>query len=220
MHKEVIAFNQTQRGEKQDLRAGDVVRVHRKIIEGSKERIQIFEGMVIVVRGGQSSSPMLTVRKVSNGVGVEIIVPLYAPQVQQIELVKRAKVRRANIGYVRTKPAKKLKLKYTDAANIKEPTKKTHTTKNESTSVVKENPSDDLTKIEGIGPKIAQTLTTAGVATFALLADADADKITEIIADVRGNHIPETWPKQAAMARDGQWDELKVWQDEMDGGKA
>ena len=79
---------------------------------------------------------------------------------------------------------------------------------------------DDLKKIEGIGPKIAQTLTDAGVATFAELAKTKPAKISEIIAGVRGNHVPDTWPKQAKMAADGKWDELKKWQDELDGGKA
>lgn len=77
---------------------------------------------------------------------------------------------------------------------------------------------DDLTKVEGIGPKIAATLTAAGVSTFAELAKTDTDKIAEIIADVRGSHNPGTWPRQADMAAQGKWDELKVWQDEMDGG--
>jgi large subunit ribosomal protein L21 len=79
---------------------------------------------------------------------------------------------------------------------------------------------DDLKKIEGIGPKIAQTLTDAGVATFAQLAKTDAAKISEIIAGVRGNHVTDTWPKQAELAAAGKWDELKKWQDELDGGKA
>ena len=79
---------------------------------------------------------------------------------------------------------------------------------------------DDLKKIEGIGPKIAQTLTDAGIATFAELAKTDAAKISEIIADVRGKHVTDTWPAQAQLAADGKWDELKKWQDELDGGKA
>jgi large subunit ribosomal protein L21 len=77
---------------------------------------------------------------------------------------------------------------------------------------------DDLKKIEGIGPKIAETLVAAGIVTFADLAKADPAKISEIIAGVRGNHIPLSWPKQAKMAADGKWDELKVWQDAVDGG--
>ena len=79
---------------------------------------------------------------------------------------------------------------------------------------------DDLKKIEGIGPKIASTLVEAGIATFADLAKTDSAKISEIIADVRGNHVTDTWPAQAKLAADGKWDELKKWQDELDGGKA
>jgi len=79
--------------------------------------------------------------------------------------------------------------------------------------------SDDLKKIEGIGPKIATTLNEAGIVSFQDLAKTDSTKILEIIADVRGNHVTDTWPEQAQMAADGKWDELKTWQDEMDGGK-
>ncbi|QRM88418.1 50S ribosomal protein L21 [Lacinutrix sp. WUR7] len=79
---------------------------------------------------------------------------------------------------------------------------------------------DDLKKVEGIGPKIAETLVEAGIATFADLAKTDAAKISEIIAGVRGNHVTDTWPAQAKLAADGKWDELKKWQDELDGGKA
>ena len=79
---------------------------------------------------------------------------------------------------------------------------------------------DDLKKVEGIGPKIAETLVEAGITTFAELAKTDAAKISEIIAGVRGNHVTDTWPAQAQLAADGKWDELKKWQDELDGGKA
>ncbi len=79
---------------------------------------------------------------------------------------------------------------------------------------------DDLKKIEGIGPKIAETLVAGGIATFADLAKAKPAKISEIIEGVRGNHIPDTWPQQAKLAADGKWDELKELQDKLDGGKA
>ena len=79
---------------------------------------------------------------------------------------------------------------------------------------------DDLKKVEGIGPKIASTLVEAGISTFAELAKTDAAKISEIIAGVRGNHVTDTWPAQAKLAAEGKWDELKKWQDELDGGKA
>lgn len=78
---------------------------------------------------------------------------------------------------------------------------------------------DDLKKVEGIGPKIAETLNAAGITTFAELAKSTPDKISKIIADVRGNHVTDTWPAQAKLAAEGKWDELKKWQDELDGGK-
>lgn len=77
---------------------------------------------------------------------------------------------------------------------------------------------DDLKKIEGIGPKIAETLVEAGIATYADLAKATSEQIATIIADVRGNHVTDTWPAQAQLAADGKWDELKEWQDKLDGG--
>ena len=79
---------------------------------------------------------------------------------------------------------------------------------------------DDLKKIEGIGPKIASTLAEAGVDSFAKLSEKSPEEISEIIAGVRGNHVTTTWPEQSKLAADGKWDELKKWQDELDGGKA
>lgn len=94
-----------------DLKAGDIVKIHRKIKEGEKERIQIFEGIVIGVKGRQSSSPMITVRRVSFGTGVEITFPLFSPLVSKIQIVKRAKVRRAKLYYLRKKGVRISKLK-------------------------------------------------------------------------------------------------------------
>lgn len=115
MKKEIIEFNKSQRAAKvPDLKTGDIIEVHRKIKEGGKERIQVFKGMIIAIKGRQSSSPMVTVRKVSGGVGVELIIPVYSPAIFKIELVKRAKVRRSKLYYIRTKPAKSLRMKYED----------------------------------------------------------------------------------------------------------
>ncbi|WP_369048125.1 50S ribosomal protein L21 [Tenacibaculum sp. UWU-22] len=93
----------------------------------------------------------------------------------------------------------------------KEETKVTATKKSASKA-------DDLKKIEGIGPKIAATLVEAGITTFADLAKTKPAKISEIIAEIRGNHVTDTWPKQAKLAADGKWDELKELQDKLDGG--
>lgn len=78
---------------------------------------------------------------------------------------------------------------------------------------------EDLTKIEGIGPEIATTLVNGGIATYAQLADASVEDVQAMIEGVRGSHDAGTWAQQAALARDGQWDELETLQAELDGGK-
>ncbi len=113
MQKEIIEFNKALRGDKKmDFQAGDVVKVYRKIKEGDKERIQLFEGIILAVKGRQSSSPTITVRKVSGGIGVELVLPILSPNIEKIELVKRAKVRRSKLYYLRELTAKKSRLKY------------------------------------------------------------------------------------------------------------
>ena len=83
-----------------EFRAGDTVRVHARIVEGSRERIQIFEG-VVSKRRGEGISETYTVRKISNGIGVERTFPLHTPRVDKIEVVRYGKVRRAKLYYLR-----------------------------------------------------------------------------------------------------------------------
>ena len=89
---------------------GDTVRVHGKIKEGNRERIQIFEGTVIKVQGG-CNRETFTVRKTSNGVGVEKTWPLHSPNVEKIEVIRKGKVRRAKLFYLRDRIGKKAKVK-------------------------------------------------------------------------------------------------------------
>ena len=89
----------------------DTVRVHQKVKERDKQRIQVFEGVVLARKHGKGLSATVTVRKVSQSVGVERIFPLHAPFVQKIEVVKRAKVRRAKLYYLREAKGKKARLK-------------------------------------------------------------------------------------------------------------
>ena len=79
---------------------------------------------------------------------------------------------------------------------------------------------EDLTKLEGVGPKISKTLAEGGLGTFAAVAAASPDQIKEILSAASIGANPETWPQQAALAADGKWDELKALQDELDGGRA
>ena len=102
-----------------DIRPGDTVRVHQKIKEGDpsstsgqvKERIQVFEGVVLAKKHGKGISGTITVRKISQGVGVERIFPIHAPFIQKIEVAKRAKVRKAKLYYLRDAKGKKARLK-------------------------------------------------------------------------------------------------------------
>ena len=83
-----------------DFRAGDSVRVHARIVEGSRERIQIFEG-VVIKRRGEGISETYTVRKISNGIAVERTFPLHTPRVDKIEVTRHGRVRRAKLYYLR-----------------------------------------------------------------------------------------------------------------------
>src|SRR5580692_12594513 len=86
-----------------DLRSGDTVRVHQKIEEKGKFRIQIFEGLVLARKHGREAGGTFTVRRVLSGVGVEKVFPLYSPMIDKIEIVKRSRVRRAKLYYIREK---------------------------------------------------------------------------------------------------------------------
>ncbi len=90
---------------------GDTVRVHNKIKEGNRERVQIFEGTVTKKQGGETSRATFTVRKVSNGIGVEKTWPLHSPNVEKVEVVRRGKVRRAKLFYLRKLTGKRAKVK-------------------------------------------------------------------------------------------------------------
>ena len=93
-----------------DFRVGDTVKVYGKIKEGNRERIQVFEGIVLKRQGG-SSRETFTVRKTSGGIGVEKTWPVHSPNVERIEVVRRGKVRRAKLNYLRGRIGKKAKVK-------------------------------------------------------------------------------------------------------------
>ena len=102
--------SQYMKQELPEVQVGDTVRVHVKIKEGSRERIQIFEGTVIAKRGG-GISETFTVRRVSYGVGVEKTFPIHSPHVEKVETVRHGKVRRAKLYYLRDRVGKRSKVK-------------------------------------------------------------------------------------------------------------
>ena len=93
------------------FRAGDRVRVHVRVVEGDKSRIQVFEGDVIARRGGENLRATFTVRKTSGGVGVERTFPLHSPNIDKIELVRHGRVRRSKIYYLRGLRGKKARIR-------------------------------------------------------------------------------------------------------------
>ena len=98
-----------QKKEVPSLKAGQTVRVHVKVVEGEKERTQVFEGVVIGI-SGKGSRITFTVRKISYGVGVERIFPLYSPRIEKIQVMSSGKVRRAKLYYLRNLSGKRARL--------------------------------------------------------------------------------------------------------------
>lgn len=123
---QLIAYVETSYRKKTlpDFRVGDIVRVHQRIREGGKERIQVFEGIVIAKKHGRGMNGTFTVRRVASGVGVERVYPLHSPAITKIERLRSSKVRRAKLYFLRARIGKKARLKGWEAyASWEEPTK-------------------------------------------------------------------------------------------------
>jgi len=115
MTTKLDTFNETQlKKDVPDIRPGDVVRVSLRLSEKTKrggEKIQVFEGLVIAKKHGKGMNATFTVRKISDGIGVERIFPLHMPAIVKLEIVKRSKVRRAKLYYMRERAGKKARIK-------------------------------------------------------------------------------------------------------------
>lgn len=110
MDKIQAFVNEQLKTEIPELNIGDTVRVHNKIKEGAKERIQMYEGTIISRHGG-GISETFTVRRISNGIGVEKTFPVHSPNVAAVEIIRRGKVRRAKLFYLRDRVGKQSKVK-------------------------------------------------------------------------------------------------------------
>ena len=111
MNEIIKEIEQAQLKESVDkFNVGDTVKVYGKIKEGNRERVQVFEGTVLKIQGG-SNRETFTVRKISNGVGVEKTWPMHSPNVEKVELVRSGKVRRAKLNYLRDRVGQKAKVK-------------------------------------------------------------------------------------------------------------
>jgi len=119
MAMKISSINIEER-KKLSLNSGDTVKVHQKIKEGDKSRIQIFEGLVIARKHGDEAGGTFTVRKVIGKVGVERIFPFYSPNIDKIEIVRKSKTRRAKLYNIRDKAAKEIRRKMKHIINAKE----------------------------------------------------------------------------------------------------
>lgn len=150
------------------LKAGDTVKVHQRIIDKGKTRIQIFEGLVLARKHGDEAGATFTVRKMSSGIGVEKIYPLYSPLIEQIEIVKRAKVRRAKLYYIREKVAREIKRQMRRMSLV---------------SMSTESETDATARIEAEA-KVIEAAAAAAEAEAVKVAEAEAVAETPVVEEV------------------------------------
>jgi len=182
-----------------DFAPGDTVRVNVKVVEGTRERVQAYEG-VVIARDGGGVNESFTVRKISYGEGVERVFPVYSPLIDSIEVVRRGKVRRAKLYYLRgrrgksariaerkdARPAKKEKGKAAKADAFKGFTKP-------------KGEADDLTRIKGVGEELIERLAKIGVIQFEQIANWTDDDIANVdeVLSFKGRIEREDWVEQA-----------------------
>jgi large subunit ribosomal protein L19 len=156
------------------LKAGDTVKVHQKIVDKGKTRIQIFEGLVLARKHGDEAGATFTVRKVSSGIGVEKIYPLYSPLIEQIEIVKRAKVRRAKLYYIREKVAREIKRQMRRMSLV---------------SMSTESETDANARIEAEAKAIADATAAAEAAALAAVTPVEVAVETPVVEEVKTEEV-------------------------------
>lgn len=192
--KAIQAINENQLKKVPDLKPGDTVKVHAKIIEGNKERIQIFEGVVIRVKG-TGINQTFTVRKLSYGIGVERTFLIHSPKLAKIQIVKRAKVRRAYLTYLRGLRGKAAKLKDmsfdTLAVNVKEEELKPEDL---APPTLEEDLDAEITEIEPEGADIAEDVSAEEIAKSetAEAAEEAGDNPEALGAEEQETSVEET----------------------------
>lgn len=160
MNRNILSPVNIEARKKLDLRSGDTVRVHQKIEEKGKTRIQVFEGLVLSRKHGTEAGATFTVRRSTGGYGVEKIYPLYSPMIDKIEIVKRSKVRRGKLYYIRRKAmkqiAKRMKMMFVDiddnVEKEEEKPEESESTENKeetTTEEVKEEAKEESNEAEG-----------------------------------------------------------------------
>ena len=179
-----------------DFGPGDTVRVNVKVVEGTRERVQAYEG-VCIGRSGRGLNESFTVRKISYGEGVERVFPLHSPLIDSIEVVRRGKVRRAKLYYLRGLRGKAARIpERTDArAKAQAAKEKARTFKFKKPKGAE----DDIKLIKGIEDVYGKKLNDLGIVTFAQIANLNDDEIAFLDdrLNLRGRFEREDWAGQA-----------------------
>ena len=181
--------------------AGDTLRVNVLVIEGERERIQAYEG-VCIARSGGSLNESFTVRKISYGEGVERVFPLYSPLIQSIDVVRRGKVRRAKLYYLRGRRGKSARI--AERQDMRAKTKKIKGAKKAKTEAFagfdkpKGGP-DDLKKLSGVGPELEEKLNALNIFTYEQVSNFTDDEISQVdeTLDFKGRIERDDWVGQA-----------------------
>ena len=181
--------------------SGDTLRVNVLVIEGERERVQAYEG-VCIGRSGGGLNESFTVRKISYGEGVERVFPLYSPLIQSIEVVRRGKVRRAKLYYLRGRRGKAARI--AERKDLRDKGKKAKAGKKAKPAEFKgfKRPAgdpDDLKKLSGVGPKLEEKLNGLGITTFEQVANFSDDEIAQVdeTLNFKGRIEREDWIGQA-----------------------
>ena len=215
------------------FKVGALVEVVYKIIEGTKERTQTFKGIVTNRHNWTDTNATFTVMKNSTyNTKVERTFPVNSPLIVSVTVTLNQRARRSNLRTqfaikdpknIRSRKVLELKIKEMPAAEApKQAEAKVAAPKVQKLVEVTSDSNDDLTIIEGIGPKAAEVLVTAGVNTFAILANTSADAVKTILdaAEAKVQHLdPTTWANQSQLAADGKFEELEVLKAELNNGK-
>ncbi len=175
-----------------DFDAGDTVIVNVKVVEGDRTRVQAYEG-VVIARSGGGLNENFTVRKLSYGEGVERIFPVYSPMIDSVKVIRRGKVRRAKLYYLKGRTGKSARIAedqrqaFADLGNIA------------SNAVKVEVAADDVSLIAGVGPKIKDALAKEGITSLKQIAEMDDAAIFALDEKLglKGKTKREEWVTQA-----------------------
>ena len=192
MHALIKEVEKGQLQKEKELRVGDTVKIHMEIIEGNKKRIQAFEGVVIKKRG-IGINTAITLRKVSAGIGIEKVIPVHLPSIKKIEIVRRGKVRRAKLYYLRGRRGKSARIAERSDARARRLNAQWRGFKKQ-----KGEP-DDLSQIKGIDDDLAarlRQLNCIKLEQVANLSDEDIANIDEVL-QLDGRIEKDDWIAQA-----------------------